>query len=62
MSGNLASPHRVQRCTWLFGVTSFYEMSALKNTFKKLIDFDRIDAREIRFSVTAVNVRTGDLA
>jgi NTE family protein len=47
---------------WLFGVTSFYDTSALKNTLKKLVDFDRINAREIRFSVTAVNVRTGNLA
>jgi len=47
---------------WLFGVTGFYDTSALKNTLKRLIDFDRINAREIRFSVTAVNVRTGNLA
>jgi predicted acylesterase/phospholipase RssA len=27
-----------------------------------LVDFDRINAREIRFSIAAVNVRTGNFA
>jgi NTE family protein len=49
---------------WLFGPapTSFYDTSALKTTLEQLVDFDRINAREIRFSVGAVNVRTGNFA
>src|SRR6202163_4289490 len=47
---------------WLFGVTptSYYDTSALKDTLERLVDFDRINAREIRFSIGAVNVRTGN--
>jgi len=47
---------------WLFGVTptSYYDTTALKETLERLVDFDRINAREIRFSVGAVNVRTGN--
>jgi len=40
--------------------TSFYNTSALKRTLERLVDFDRINnAKEMRFSVGAVNVRTG---
>lgn len=49
---------------WLFGPapTSLYDTAALKGTLESLVDFDRINAREVRFSVGAVNVRTGDFA
>src|SRR5438445_2983460 len=49
---------------WLLGAkqTSYYDTSALKDTLERLVDFDRINAREIRFSVAAVNVRTGNFA
>jgi NTE family protein len=49
---------------WLLGTTpiSYYDTSALKDTLERLVDFDRINAREIRFSVAAVNVRTGNFA
>jgi NTE family protein len=49
---------------WLFGgtPTSYYDTSALKDTLERLVDFDRINAREIRFSVGAVNVCTGNFA
>jgi len=49
---------------WLFGATptSLYDTAALKGTLESLVDFDRINAGEVRFSVGAVNVRTGDLA
>jgi NTE family protein len=49
---------------WLLGAkpTSYYDTSALKDTLEGLVDFDRINAREIRFSVAAVNVRTGNFA
>jgi NTE family protein len=40
--------------------TSWYDTSALKGTLERLVDFDRINARETRFSVGAVNVRTGN--
>ena len=41
--------------------TSFYETSRLKSTLERLVDFDRINAGGMRFSVGAVNVRTGNL-
>jgi NTE family protein len=48
---------------WMIGSqTSFYDTSALKSTLERLVDFDRINAKEIRFSVGAVNVRTGNFA
>jgi NTE family protein len=49
---------------WLLGTTptSYYDTSALKDTLERLVDFDRINAREIRLSVAAVNVRTGNFA
>jgi NTE family protein len=40
--------------------TSFYDASALRSTLENLVDFDRINAREMRFSVGAVNVRSGN--
>jgi NTE family protein len=42
------------------GATSFYDSSALKGTLERLIDFDRINSGEMRFSVGAVNVTTGN--
>jgi NTE family protein len=49
---------------WCFGKTptSFYDTNALKATLESLVDFDRINSREIDFSVGAVNVRTGNFA
>src|SRR4029453_7904662 len=49
---------------WWFGhtPTSYYETSSLKSALERLVDFDRINSREIRFSVGAVNVRTGNFA
>ncbi len=42
---------------------SYYDTSALKKTLEWLVDFDRInDAKDMRLSVGAVNVRTGHLA
>lgn len=40
--------------------TSFYDTSELKSTLERLVDFERINAREMRFSVGAVNVTTGN--
>ena len=42
--------------------TSWYDTSALKTTLEGLVDFDRINAKETRFSVGAVNVETGNFA
>jgi NTE family protein len=44
------------------GATSWYDSAALRDTLDRLVDFDRINAREIRFSVGAVNVRSGNFA
>ncbi len=39
---------------------SFYDVSPLKATLERLVDFDRINTGAMRFSVGAVNVRTGN--
>jgi NTE family protein len=39
---------------------SFYDVSPLKATLEQLVDFDRINAGTMRFSVGATNVRTGN--
>jgi NTE family protein len=42
---------------------SYYDTSALKGTLERLVDFERINkAKDIRLSVGAVNVRTGQFA
>jgi NTE family protein len=48
--------------SWITGTTpvSFYDTSYLKATLERLVDFERINAREVRFCVGAVNVRTGN--
>jgi len=47
---------------WWFGrtPTSYYDTNSLKSTLEQHVDFDRINSKEIRFSVGAVNVRTGN--
>jgi NTE family protein len=40
--------------------TSYYDTTLLKATLERLIDFDRINAGQTRFSVGAVNVSTGN--
>lgn len=40
--------------------TSFYDSGDLKATLERLVDFDRINAKAMRFSVGAVNVRSGN--
>jgi len=42
------------------GTLSFYDVAPLKSLLERLVDFDRINRRECRFSVGAVNVRTGN--
>jgi NTE family protein len=42
--------------------TSWYDTKPLRATLERLVDFDRINSRQIRLSVGAVNVRTGNFA
>jgi len=43
--------------------TSWYDTAPLRATLERLVDFDRInDARSLRVSIGAVNVRTGNFA
>ncbi|MGO7209501.1 patatin-like phospholipase family protein [Rhizobium ruizarguesonis] len=39
---------------------SFYDVAPLKATLERLVDFDRINTGAMRFSVGAVNVRSGN--
>jgi NTE family protein len=39
---------------------SYYDTAPLRETLEALVDFDRINAKEMRFSVGAVNVQTGN--
>lgn len=39
---------------------SLYDTAPLRETLERLVDFDRINAGETRFSVGAVNIRTGN--
>ncbi len=41
---------------------SYYDTAPLKSTLERLVDFDRINAKETRLSVGAVNIRTGNFA
>lgn len=40
-------------------LVSYYDTSPLKATLARLVDFDLINAKPLRFSVAATNVRTG---
>ena len=42
------------------GASSYYDTTPLIATLESLVDFDRINSREMHFSVGAVNVRTGN--
>ncbi len=41
--------------------TSLYDPAALRATLERLVDFERLNTGEIRYSVGAVNVSTGNL-
>ena len=43
------------------GATSYYETAKLRSTLERLVDFDRINSGSARFTVGAVNVRSGNL-
>lgn len=40
--------------------TSWYDTAPLRSTLERLVDFDRINAKTMRFSVGAVDVHTGN--
>ena len=40
--------------------TSYYDTRPLKATLERLVDFDRINAKQMRFAAGAVNVRSGN--
>jgi len=42
------------------GATSFYDTTPLRDTLLRLVDFDRLNSGDIRVSVGAVNVRSGN--
>jgi NTE family protein len=48
--------------SWTTGtaLTSYYDTPYLKATLERLVDFDRINAGEVRFSIGAVNIRNGN--
>jgi NTE family protein len=41
---------------------SYYDTAPLRATLERLVDFDRINSGDVRLSVGAVNVRTGNFA
>lgn len=41
--------------------TSFYDTAPLRDTLEQLVDFDRLNAGDVRVSVGAVNIRCGNL-
>jgi NTE family protein len=42
------------------GATSWYDTAPLRSTLERFVDFDRINSSAMRFSVGAVNIRTGN--
>lgn len=48
--------------SWFADPSSYYDTTPLRATLARLVDFDRINSGQMRFSVGAVNVRTGNFA
>jgi NTE family protein len=44
------------------GAASWYDTASLRPTLERLVDFDRINAKQMRFSIGAVNVVSGNFA
>jgi NTE family protein len=62
---NFFTPRVPPTTLWPAGTpdkVSYYDTSPLRTTLERLVDFDRINAGGMRFSVGAVNVGTGDFA
>jgi NTE family protein len=53
VSPNFSPPGTVEATSW-------YDTTPLRSTLERLVDFDRINSGEMRFSVGAVNIRTGN--
>jgi NTE family protein len=43
------------------GASSFYDTAPLRATLERLVDFDRLNNGEVRLSIGAVNVETGNM-
>src|SRR6201991_4905327 len=62
---NFFTPRVPPASLWPAGApdkASYYDTSPLRATLERLVDFDRINAGRMRFSVGAVNVGTGNFA
>jgi NTE family protein len=62
---NFFTPRVPPAMLWPAGTpdkASYYDTAPLKATLERLVDFDRINAGSMRFSVGAVNVGTGNFA
>jgi NTE family protein len=62
-SPNFFTPRLPPRMPWEVAradAVSYYDVSPLKATLERLVDFDRVNAGGTRLSVGAVNVRTGN--
>jgi len=62
---NFFTPRVPPATLWPAGTSdkaSYYDTSPLRATLERLVDFDRINAGRMRFSVGAVNVGTGNFA
>jgi NTE family protein len=62
---NFFTPRMPPAALWPAGTpdkASYYDTTPLKAVLERLVDFDRINAGRMRFSVGAVNVATGGLA
>src|SRR6476661_97918 len=62
---NFFTPRVPPATLWSAGTSdkaSYYDTSPLRATLERLVDFDRINAGRMRFSVGAVNVGTGNFA
>jgi NTE family protein len=57
----LRSPVPLLHPPGTMAATSFYDASPLEQTLEDFVDFDRINSQGVRFSVGAVNVRSGKL-
>ncbi|SCB53815.1 NTE family protein [Bradyrhizobium shewense] len=60
---NFFTPRVLPPLFWSAGSASsvsYYDVAPLKTTLERLVDFDRINSERMRFSVGAVNVRTGN--
>jgi NTE family protein len=60
---NFFTPRTLPPLMWpakTAGSVSYYDVAPLKSTLERLVDFDCINSNRMRFSVGAVNIRTGN--